>query len=323
MLSQQGFCECLPYGQHLVGSMEDTKGVVSTGGRMNDPVAVITGTVYSAVTLCKPCAKGVAYIVSFNNHTTSSRAEEATEAWRGEATCPKLPSKWAAKPEPASLTPVSQMETVIARFLSHKNQFSPDNRFHHSWNCTPGKKEDCLTVEANACPSRRRVLGGPSASLSDPHVTSICLTSDSERLVQPVCNPDSRTSPDTNQIVILGLGRIRVIQSCSGYFNLSIFTHCMRWHIENMGSMGIGGVKQTVRSWVWESRRQTMHVLLPVHTHQGLFQPDPAKVIEAENKIQNPFSWAGSFGFSSFFCLFVFNTHIVSLGRNVSGEGEE
>lgn len=62
-------------------------------GRMNDPVAIITGTVYSAVTLCKPCAKGVAYIVSFNHHTTSSRAEEATEAWRGEATCPKLPSK--------------------------------------------------------------------------------------------------------------------------------------------------------------------------------------------------------------------------------------
>lgn len=42
-------------------------------GRMNDPVAIITGTVYSAVTLCKPCAKGVAYIVSFNHHTTSSR----------------------------------------------------------------------------------------------------------------------------------------------------------------------------------------------------------------------------------------------------------
>lgn len=98
----------------------------------------------------------------------------------------------------------------------------------------------------------------------------------------------------------------------------------MRWHVENTGSMGIGGVKQTVRSWVWESRRQTTHVLLHIHTlHRGLFQPDPAKVIEAENIIQNPFSWAGSFGFSSCccFCLFVFNTHIVSLERNVSGRG--
>lgn len=45
-----------------------------------------------------------------------------------------------------------------------------------------------------------------------------------------------------------------------------------------------------MRSPAGEARRQTEHVLtIHTHTARGLFQPDPAKVIEAENIIQNPF----------------------------------
>lgn len=125
----------------------------------------------------------------------SRRAEEATEAWRGEASCPVSPSKWAAEPKPPVPHPVPWTEIVIAGLLIVKrNQFSPDNRFHHSWNCRPGKKEDCLTAEANAFPE-----GGYWVGLLLPCVASICLTSDSELPVQPVCNLDSRTSPGTNQ----------------------------------------------------------------------------------------------------------------------------
>lgn len=29
----------------------------------------------------------------------------------------------------------------------HKSTLSPDNRFHHSWNWKPGKKEDCWLLE--------------------------------------------------------------------------------------------------------------------------------------------------------------------------------
>lgn len=104
------------------------------------------------------------------------RAEEVTEAWSSDATtCPKSPSKWAAKPKPASLTPLSRMETVIAGFFSHENQFSPDNRFHHSWNCRPGKKEDCLTVEANACPEGGYWAGFLPACLTHMLLPSVWL----------------------------------------------------------------------------------------------------------------------------------------------------
>lgn len=44
---------------------------------------------------------------------------------------------------------------------------------------------------------------------------------------------------------------------------------------------------------------QTADRAHPTLTHAagGLFKPDPAKVVEAENRIQNPFFCAGSLGF--------------------------
>lgn len=98
-----------------------------------------------------------------------------------------------------------------------------------------------------------------------PCVTSICLTSDSELLVQLVCNLDSRTGPGTNQTFILGLGGIGVVQSCEAPL-ISVVSHSVRDDtFESTGSVGVGGVKQTVRSWVWEARRQTER-FLPIHT---------------------------------------------------------
>jgi hypothetical protein len=43
--------------------------------------------------------------------------------------------------------------------------------------------------------------------------------------------------------------------------------------------------------------------MLAIHTWlpQGLFKPELAKIAEAENIIQNSFSWAGSFDFYKFF----------------------
>lgn len=52
-------------------------------GGMNDRVAIIPGTVYSAVALYRPTAKDVAYIVSFNPHTTSRRAGAVSLVCRG------------------------------------------------------------------------------------------------------------------------------------------------------------------------------------------------------------------------------------------------
>lgn len=59
-------------------------------GGMNDPIAVITGTVYSAVTLGRHSAKDFAYVISSILTTPIGGrmlspwfAEEATQAWRG------------------------------------------------------------------------------------------------------------------------------------------------------------------------------------------------------------------------------------------------
>lgn len=159
-----------------------------------------------------------------------------------------------------------------------------------------GRLPDCW----GQCLSRRRVLGGLSASLSDPHVTSICLTSDSELPVQPVCNPDSRTSPGTNQIVILGLGRIRVGQNQSWCRAtkatlISVFSHTV-WN-DTLRAQAAWGLEVLNRLWEVGSGRPDGRQSAPsypyTHSTGGWFQPDPAKVVEAENIIQNPFSWAG------------------------------
>lgn len=230
---------------------------------MNDPVAIIVGTVYSAVSRCRPSP----YSVLRTWHTLFHLIG-GLERW---SNLPQVTSKWAAKPKPTSLTHPSVVDGDCPCRISHsqKTELSPDNRFHHSWNCRPGKKEGCLSAEASALPEGG-YLGGPPASLCDPRVTSICLTSDSKLLAQPVCSPDSRTSPGTSQIFILRLGGIRVVQSCWGHLNLSVFTHCTRWHIWERSSVGVGGVKQTVRRWVWEASRQTERILT-IHTlHRGL-----------------------------------------------------
>lgn len=50
---------------------------------MNDPIAVVTGTVYSAVTLGRHSAKDFAYVISFNPHNTNRRADAKSLVCRG------------------------------------------------------------------------------------------------------------------------------------------------------------------------------------------------------------------------------------------------
>lgn len=133
-----------------------------------------------------------------------------------------------------------------------------------------GRLPDCW----GQCLSRRRVLSGLSASLSDPRVTSICLTSDSELPVQPVCNPDSRTSPGTNQIVILGLGRIRVGQNQSWCRAtkatlISMFSHTV-WD-DTLRAQAARGLEVLNRLWEVGLGGQTAdRAHPPTHTHTPL-----------------------------------------------------
>lgn len=110
-------------------------------GGMNDPVAVITGTVYSAVTLDRPGAKDFAYTVSFSPHNNSKRADAISLACKGSirglgrlSSLPQDAQQVSSKTsftllspaaKPRSLTPLPWTETVVAGFLTVKKKSSP------------------------------------------------------------------------------------------------------------------------------------------------------------------------------------------------------
>ena len=54
-------------------------------GGMNEPAAILTGTVYSTVTLRRPHAKDFAYIVSYSPHNTNRRADAKSLVCRGSS----------------------------------------------------------------------------------------------------------------------------------------------------------------------------------------------------------------------------------------------
>ena len=102
-----------------------------------------------------------------------------------------------------------------------KLQAREDRRLPHGW-------DQCL--------SRRKILGGPPASLSDPRDSSICLTFDSELPVQPICIQDSKTSLSTNQISISG---IRAVPSGGGPRDLRTFTHGWMTQLRSQAVCGL------------------------------------------------------------------------------------
>lgn len=148
------------------------------------------------------------------------------------------------------------------------------------------------------CLSRRRILGGPPASMCCFHLSDFWLRAAGAACLQPGQQDQSRHEP--NKPLFWDWVESELSRAAEATL-ISVVSHSVRDDtFESTGSVGVGGVKQTVRSWVWEARRQTERFLSIHILHRGgLFKPDPAKVVEAENVIQNPFSWAGWFGFSS------------------------
>lgn len=205
----------------------------------------------------------------------------------GKPPAPSRPASTRQNQSPPLPLPVSGWRLSWQDFSPSEHEFSPDSRLHHSGSRSRGRRKVACLPRPR--PVQKEGTGWASRQPVRPTVPSICPTS-----LTPSCclQPGPQSDPHSRT------GRNRSCPRAARTTVISVFSHPVQDDtLESASSVGVGGVKQTVRCWGWEASRQTERILAIHILHWRLFNPDSAKGVEAENTIQNPFSWARSLGF--------------------------